>query len=246
VAKTQNVEFRNGFQIPILYEDRAGLAIDRPAGWMVIPQSWDKTNRTLQLAFQSSIHGGDFWARSRNLKYLRFVHRLDAETTGVLLLAKNPGALQTFTELFASRKMEKIYLAVIRGIPRLKKWRCDLAVAPDAMAIGKMKIHVLNGKPALTCFQVLETAPNVALVEARPITGRTHQIRLHLAAAGYPVLGDRLYGSTSQDRSDVAPGLALRAVSLSYRDPFRKHQICIRAPFGEFKKRFGFDPEPKA
>src|SRR6476469_11192601 len=91
--------------IPILYEDRAVLAIDKPPGWMLVPYNWDRTGRNLQLAISSSILGGEFWARSRSLKFLKYVHRLDAETTGVLLFAKSPGALQTFGDMFESRRI---------------------------------------------------------------------------------------------------------------------------------------------
>src|SRR5215831_2735876 len=106
MAKPNFIELPTGETIPILYEDRSVLAIDKPRGWMLVPFSWQKTNRNLQAALTSSIAAGDFWARSRNLRYLRFVHRLDADTSGILLLAKSPGALRTYSELFESRRME--------------------------------------------------------------------------------------------------------------------------------------------
>ena len=84
---------------------------------MLVPFSWQKTDRNLQAALTSSIAARDFWARSRSLKYLRFVHRLDADTSGILLLAKSPGAVNTFGGLFESRRMEKVYLAVVCGVP---------------------------------------------------------------------------------------------------------------------------------
>jgi 23S rRNA-/tRNA-specific pseudouridylate synthase len=79
------IELPTGEEIPVLYEDRSVLAIDKPRGWMLAPASWQKTGRNLQAALESSIRAGDFWARSRGLKFLRFVHRLDAGTSGVLL-----------------------------------------------------------------------------------------------------------------------------------------------------------------
>src|SRR5215472_6028108 len=107
------IEFPTGDCIPILYEDRSVMAIDKPRGWMLVPFSWQKTAHNLQAALTSSIAAGDFWARSRNLKFLRFVHRLDAETTGILLLAKSQGAVASYGTLFESREMEKVYLAVV-------------------------------------------------------------------------------------------------------------------------------------
>src|SRR5262249_26895261 len=107
MAKPNHIELPTGERIPILYEDRSVVAVDKPRGWMLVPSSWQKTNRNLQMALTSSIAAGDFWARSRNLKFLRFVHRLDADTTGILLLAKSPGAVDAFGDLFEDRRMEK-------------------------------------------------------------------------------------------------------------------------------------------
>lgn len=88
---------------------------------MLVPFSWQKTNRNLQAALTSSIAARDFWARSRALKFLQFVHRLDADTTGVLLFGKSPGAVTAYGRSFESRQMEKVYLAVIEGLPKQKE-----------------------------------------------------------------------------------------------------------------------------
>src|SRR6266568_3166767 len=112
MAKPDHIELPTEERIAILYEDRSVLAIDKPRDWMLVPFSWQKTNRNLQAALASSIAAGDFWARSRGLRFLKFVHRLDAETTGILLLAKSPGAVTTYGSLFESREMDKTYLAV--------------------------------------------------------------------------------------------------------------------------------------
>jgi len=114
VAKPDCIELPTGEKLAILYEDRSVLAIDKPPGWMLVPFSWQKTSRNLQAALTSSIAAGDFWARSRGLRYLRFVHRLDADTTGVLLIAKSQGAVASYGTLFEGRQMEKRYLAVVR------------------------------------------------------------------------------------------------------------------------------------
>src|SRR5438045_9080171 len=107
MAKPMVIEFPNGATIPIVYEDRVVLAIDKPAGWMLAPDDWDRTQRNLQLALMSSLNAGDFWAQSRQLRFIRFVHRLDADTRGVLLFAKTPGALRACTELFEAQQLEK-------------------------------------------------------------------------------------------------------------------------------------------
>ena len=234
MPKTNHIELTTGETIPVLYEDRSVMAIDKPRGWMLVPASWQKTSRNLQMALTSSIAAKDFWARSRNLKFLRFVHRLDAGTTGILLFAKSLGAVHTFGDLFESRKMEKTYLAVAHGAPKQTEWTCRLKLGPDPEQLGKMIVDPRGGKEAETTFRVLQVVGNTALIEARPFTGRTHQIRVHLAAAGHTIVGDELYGSTA--RKD----LGLRAIGLAYTDPFTRRLVKIRAPVEDFCRRYGF------
>ncbi|HOC54882.1 MAG TPA: RNA pseudouridine synthase [Verrucomicrobiota bacterium] len=273
MAKPDYIELLTGERIPILYEDRSVLAIDKPPGWMLVPFSWQKTGRNLQAALVSSIASKAFWARSRGLKYLRFVHRLDADTSGVLLLAKSPGAVNSFGALFESRRMEKVYLAVVTGMPRTEEWTCRLKLAPDPEAIGRMRVDARHGKEAETRFRVLQSNANMTLIEAHPVTGRTHQIRVHLAQSGHPVVGDALYGAArgTQERTPrekgerlsgaqtpseaggenprervgkprrQGMGLGLRAVRLSYVDPFTRRRVDIRAPLEQFVGEYGFD-----
>jgi RluA family pseudouridine synthase len=234
-VKTGPIELFDGTCVPILYEDRSVLAIDKPAGWLLVPESWKNTSRNLQRELMLSLSAGEFWARSRNLKYIRFIHRLDSETSGVLLLAKSPGALTALSELFETRLVRKKYLAVVDGIPKETSWECDLKLSPEPGAKGFVRVDERNGKEAQTAFRVLRSAGGKTLIEASPMTGRTHQIRVHLAAAGYPVFGDQLYGGTRGDFS-------LRAVELSYTDPFQKRPVRVMAPTDEFLRRFHFGP----
>ena len=254
MPKPDYIELPTGERIAILYEDRSVIAIDKPRDWMLVPFSWQKTNRNLQAALTSSIAAGDFWARSRGLRFLRFVHRLDAETTGILLLARSQGAVASYGELFESRQMEKAYLAVVTGAPKETEWTCRLKIGQDATQRGKMKVDARHGKEAVTHFRVLQADDDAALVEARPLTGRTHQIRVHLEAAGHPVLGDELYG-TQHERGRArcphraakgqlpvsCPHLGLRAVALSYVDPFTRRRVQIRAPIEIFVREYGFE-----
>lgn len=260
MAKSNSIELPGVPPIPILYEDRAVMAIDKPRHWMLVPFSWQRTNRNLQAALVSSISAGDFWARSRGVKFLRYVHRLDAETTGILLFAKSQGAVESYGELFESRRMEKTYLAAVVGQPKQNEWVCRAKLGPDEKRIGRHRVDLRNGKEAETHFQVLQTVsparPDVAtakpsgalapartspvatrtLIEAHPLTGRTHQIRIHLAEAGTPCVSDDLYG-----RVERGVELGLRAVRLAYQDPFTRRRIEIRASVDAFCKEYGFD-----
>lgn len=247
-------ERRNAIRIPILYEDRSVIAIDKPAGWMLVPFNWQRTQWNLQAAITSAIRAGYFWAKSRNLKFLQNIHRLDAETTGVLLFGRSPGAVKTFSDLFESRLMEKRYLAVVQGTPRKTEWVCEARLGSAPGKIGRVIVDPHDGKEAVTAFRVLESRQNQSLVEARPVTGRTHQIRVHLQEAGHPIIGDELYGGTRRDprRSKHVHGvefpMGLRAVELRYRDPFRRTAVQIRAPQEVFLGAYGFkgyQPERK-
>ncbi len=243
MPKSNVIELPDCEPIAILYEDRSVLAIDKPAGWLLAPSSWQKTSRNLQSALEASILARDFWARSRNLKYVRFLHRLDADTSGVLLMARNPGVIRVYGALFESRRMEKKYLAVVHGRPQKTHWTCSLKIGADPAQKGRMKIDSRAGRQAESEFHVLEQKENTALILARPLTGRTHQIRVHLLASGHPVVGDRIYGGqeagSPADASE--PELALRSVYLGYTDPFTRKHIEIRAPFASFIAEHGFE-----
>jgi 23S rRNA pseudouridine1911/1915/1917 synthase len=228
VAKPNYIDLSREDRIEILHEDRSILAIDKPPGWMLVPLSWQKTSWNLQAALMSSIAAGHFWARSRNIKYLKYIHRLDAETSGILLFAKSQGALHSFEELFETRQMEKIYVAVTDCAPKEAAWTCRLSLAPDPRQFGRIIVDK-NGKPAETEFRVIISVNGRHLIEARPYTGRTHQIRVHLAQAGCPIVGDELYGEDADE-------MALRAAGLAYRDPFTRKPVAIRAPLEEFLK----------
>jgi RluA family pseudouridine synthase len=247
VAKPDHIELPTGERIAILYEDRSVIAIDKPRDWMLVPFSWQKTNRNLQAALTSSIAAKDFWARSRGLRFLRFVHRLDADTTGILLLAKSQGAVASYGALFESREMEKLYLAVVSNVPKQTEWTCRLKIGPDAKEHGRMRVDARHGKEAETHFRVLQARQDAALVEVRPLTGRTHQIRVHLAESGHPVVGDELYGKSQQAprgqrRAKLAnENLGLRAIALAYFDPFTRRRVEIRAPIEAFVREYGFE-----
>src|SRR5580658_4802991 len=159
MAKPSRIELPDGTQVDILYEDRSVLAIDKPPGWMLAPVSWDKTSRNLHRALMLSMQAGEFWARSRNLRYIRFIHRLDADTSGVVLLARNAGALSVMSRLFETRQVRKKYLAVVAGVPKQKSWTCRAKITAEPDVEGRMRLDERNGREAETAFVVLEQGP---------------------------------------------------------------------------------------
>jgi RluA family pseudouridine synthase len=235
MARPNSIELPDCKPIRILYEDRTVIAADKPPGWMLVPDTWQRTSRNLQAAITSSIAGGDFWARSRGLKFLRYVHRLDADTSGVLLFAKSPGAVESLGEMFETQRMEKMYLAVTAVEPREMEWTCRLALAPDPQRVARMIVDEENGKPSETHFRVVEKIPGLTLIECQPVTGRTHQIRVHLAESGCPIVSDELYG-----RRTGRLEFGLRAARLAYKDPFTRMPVEIIAPVKYFLKDYGF------
>src|SRR5882724_9376937 len=240
MAKPNFIELLGCEPISILYEDCSVLAIDKPRGWMLVPHSWRQTNWNLQAAIDSSIRADDYWAKSRNLKFLRHVHRLDADTSGVMLFAKSLGVVEAMGELFEDRRMEKTYLAVVTGQPRENEWTCQLPLAPDPLKFGKMKVDFQEGKECETHFRVLQKKEKFTLVEAKPLTGRTHQIRVHLAESGSPIMCDELYGTVEKGYR-----LGLRAVRLAYQDTFTRRPVTILAPVENFLQEFGFKLTPE-
>ncbi|MCX7677084.1 MAG: RluA family pseudouridine synthase [Alteraurantiacibacter sp.] len=172
--------------LSILYEDGEALVIDKPGGLPI-----DRPRKG----------GPSLQAR---LDELRFgfqrppqpAHRLDTDTSGCLLLARNPKALKRFNQAFENRQVAKIYLGVLAGIPDAKEGMVELALAKISSAgKGWRMIPARKGKPSLTHWRVVAEAGGRALVEFRPETGRTHQIRVHAASGiGVPLLGDPVYG----------------------------------------------------
>ena len=172
--------------IPILYEDGEALVIDKPGG----------------LPMDRPRKGGD--SLDNHLDDLRLgfqrapvpVHRLDSDTSGCLLLARNPKALKRFAAAFEAREVTKRYLGILAGVPQLKEGTVELALSKISSAEkGWRMIPAKKGKPALTEWRVLAETEGRALVEFRPVTGRTHQLRVHAASGiGIPLLGDPVYG----------------------------------------------------
>ncbi|KAF0250104.1 MAG: 23S rRNA pseudouridine synthase [bacterium] len=221
--------------VPVIYEDRHLLGITKPSGYLIAPIQWENTRRNLMLMLREGIEMGAPWARRRVLRFIANVHRLDADTSGVLLLAKNRTALSQMTGCFERRQVDKTYLALVKGDIAEDLFSCNVSIEEHPKTIGVMVVDRKNGREALTNFAVVERFGEYTLLKAFPVTGRTHQIRVHLAWLGLPVVNDSLYGENVQEQLNQQNNLpierlALHASELSFKHPLLNKKVNIESP----------------
>lgn len=171
----------------ILHEDDYLLVLDKPAGVAVHPGHTDDGGDTIADWFQGKIT--DPGSRRPGI-----IHRLDKDTSGVLVIAKDPQTKAFLQQQFKSRSVTKHYIAAVQGVPEPRRARLDLPIGRHPKNPLKRTVRP-NGKPAVTEYQVTETKADKSLVDIHPLTGRTHQIRVHMQYIGHPVLGDKVYGT---------------------------------------------------
>jgi len=182
------------WEIPVLYEDAWLLAIDKPSGLLGSPDRSDPDRPSLMNLLHAGIASAKPWARERNLTYLMNAHRLDFETSGVMLLAKAKPVLITLANLFGSEKPYEKYLALAEGTPAEDQFEVNASLAPHTAQPGLIRVDSRKGKRSRTLFRVRERFSRWTLLDAEPFTNRTHQIRVHLRHVRLPVVGDSLYG----------------------------------------------------
>ncbi len=230
---------------PILYEDEHIMVLDKPAGLLMhaVGQRWSYS--VVGLAREA-----------RPGHEIDIAHRLDRETSGVVILVKTLDANRRMRELFQDRYVSKTYQAIVRGDPSWETEVCELPLGTlnpkveMTVATGKAETvelrqgHVPAGSSARTRFSVLQRFSGHALVECHPETGRTHQIRAHLECLGFPILGDKLYGQpddvflealrkgpTARVRSSIGfPRHCLHARSIAFPHPFSGQTLRVSAP----------------
>ena len=181
------------WEIPVLFEDEHLLALDKPAGLLTSPDRHAPERPSLTQLLHEAIAAGKPWARERGLTYLTIAHRLDLETSGVLLLAKSKPVLVAVANLFGSEQPERIFLAMVLGTPAQDQFEVDAALAPHPVKPGRMHIDRKRGKHAKTRFEVAEKFYGSTLLRCHLLTSRRHQIRVHLQSAGMPIVGDMFY-----------------------------------------------------
>ena len=219
------------FKLPILYEDDALVAIDKPSG--------------------IAVHGGSGVAHGvieslRSMRpqarFLELVHRLDRETSGVLLVAKKRASLVALHEMMRTRAMDKRYLVGVEGRFRNELQRVSLALAKRVDKAGDKRVSVSeSGQEAQTVFRRIARGAEFSLLEAELLTGRTHQIRVHLAHLGHPVLGDDKYGNFELNKRLRKEGLRrmfLHAASLRFAHPLSGEAMALEAPLPRDLEQF--------
>ncbi|MDR1787231.1 MAG: RluA family pseudouridine synthase [Treponema sp.] len=175
----------------ILYEDDLLVAVNKTAGLTVGADRWDAAAPRLDRLLAAALAEREPEAGGT----LYMVHRIDKDTSGLVVFAKTQETQRSLSAAFETRRVRKRYIAAVRGRPLWQETACDLPLVPDGDKRHRTIIDRYRGKKSLTRFALLGSAGNYSIVEARPETGRTHQIRAHLAALGHPVLCDDLYGT---------------------------------------------------
>lgn len=254
-AQSPDRTVRRGEKVMAILEERGeGLEADARALWEKIAvlredASWIIVSKPAGLVSQPTQgRAGDSlwdWARSRYGDRVGLVHRLDRETSGVLVLGRTPEATAALSAQFQSKEARKRYLAVVGpGFPA--QGRIELPISKDRTRIGRRVARAGAGQAASTDYSRVGGSSEFSLVELRPLTGRTHQLRAHLRALGYPIAGDRLYEGANALGNFQINRCLLHALELRLRHP-RSGEVCawVAEPpedFGPFLGVTATDP----
>jgi len=182
------------WEIPVLFEDTHLLALDKPAGLLTSPDRYNLARPSLMKLLHTGIAANKPWSRERGLSYLMNAHRLDGETSGIILFAKSKPVLVALANFFSLEKPCKQYLALAHGAPPEDHFEIDARLAPHPTRPGLVRVDSKGGKRARTVVTVLERFSRDTLLQCEPVTERPHQIRAHLCHAGLRIVGDEFYG----------------------------------------------------
>ncbi len=220
--------------LQVIYCDNALLVVNKPAGLSTLPDGYNPTLPHIKSLLERE--HGRLW----------IVHRLDKETSGVLILARDAQAHRSLNTQFEQHRVSKVYHALVKGDLQWQEKTVDLPLHPNGDRRHRTVIDPQHGKPAITHFRVLERLGPYSLVEAIPETGRTHQIRAHLSAIGVSILGDKLYtrkdkinqqaGITTFEQVSSTgglptPSIALHALSVEIDHPLTGERMKFTAPY---------------
>ena len=216
--------------LTVLFEDRDLIVINKPAGLVVHPAAGNETGTLVN----ALLHHCKDLAGIGGEKRPGIVHRLDKDTSGIMVIAKNEAAMNALAHQFKERETEKEYLAIVRGIPAPSRGTVNTTIGRHPVHRKKMAVNVRSGREAVSHYEVLETFGEAALVRVKIETGRTHQIRVHMAHINHPVIGDGVYGRSFHLK---APRQMLHAAKLSLTHPGTGKRIAFEAPLPEDMQR---------
>jgi len=213
--------------LPVIYEDSDIIAVNKPPGMIVHPAAGRRQGTLVNALLYR-------WGSLAEMGGPRpgIVHRLDKDTSGLMVVAKGEAALEGLARQFRDRTVEKCYLALVRGVVPRDSGRVDLPIGRHRTVRHKMSVRSRRSRAAMTRYRVKERFEGATLLELWPQTGRTHQIRVHMAAIGFPVLGDRTYGRKASF-SELIGRQALHALSLSFDHPRSGLRLRLQAPLWE-------------
>ena len=212
--------------LAILHEDEHLLILDKPTGLTVHPGAGQRDG-TLANALVFHLQGlPDIGGADRP----GIVHRLDKDTSGVMVVARTERIQRALSEAFAARTVRKTYLACVHGCPDDASGAIDAPIGRAPHHRTKMAIRPERGRAAYTAWSVERPLPRHALLRCHPRTGRTHQIRVHLRHLGHPIVGDPIYGRKDAPGEALAPRLLLHAASLAFRHPGTGEEVHFDAP----------------
>ncbi len=215
--------------IEILYEDAAVIAVNKPAG-MVVHSGAGVHSGTLVNAL---LHRFQTLSGVGGAMRPGIVHRLDRFTSGVILVARNDAAHRDLAGQFSSRTVEKVYVALVHGRMKTDHGRIATPITRDPSRRVRMTTRLARGRSAITEYQVLQRFDQFTLLEARIGTGRTHQIRVHLASLHHPVAGDKLYGAPASPLERFF----LHAHRITFTSPATQDRVTVTAPLpGELQR----------
>jgi 23S rRNA pseudouridine1911/1915/1917 synthase len=211
--------------LDVVYEDEHLMVINKPAGLVVHPAPGHAADTMVNalLAYRPAVTAADADPARPGI-----VHRLDRDTSGLLVVAATRAAQDALQATFKSRRVAKIYLALVFGTVELERAAIEAPLGRDPRQRQRMAVLTEGGRAARTNYAVRERLPGATLLEAGLITGRTHQIRVHLASIGHPVVGDRVYGPRRQ--AIVAPRQMLHAWRLELAHPITGAPLAFEAP----------------
>lgn len=210
----------------ILYEDQYIIVINKPADLVVHPAAGN-ADGTLVNAL---LHHCRDLAGIGGEKRPGIVHRLDKDTSGVMVVAKTEQAMTELARQFKARETEKEYMAIVRGVPSPPAGRIETTIGRHLIHRKKMAVNMKHGRSAVSNYTVIEKLKNAALVRVRIETGRTHQIRVHMAFLKHPILGDKLYARPQPSDPLWPDRQMLHAAKLSFAHPNTHERLCFAPP----------------